>query len=280
MVGAVSLRDEPRPVELVEGALFEPDREGADLVAAFGGGEGGERAGVDPAREEHPNRNVGDQMRADGVAEPAAELLGERLLIFGPELIGWGRRRSRVSADRHLSPLGDQEVPGRQLPRLLEDRQGCRDRIEGEERLERVGIDLAGETGLAEQRLQLRCKRERSIRDPVVEGLDPEAVSGEHDPALTRVPERDREHPPQILDERRSTLLIEVNQNLGVALGRERVAPRSQPVHQPAVVINLAVLDHADTTVLARDRLVAAGEIDDGEPPHCEPAGTIDHAPV
>jgi hypothetical protein len=150
-------------------------------------------------------------------------------------------------------------VPGRQLPRLLEDRQGCRDRIEGEERLERVGIDLAGETGLAEQRLQLRCKRERSIRDPVVEGLDPEAVSGEHDPALTRV---------------------EVNQNLGVALGRERVAPRSQPVHQPAVVINLAVLDHADTTVLARDRLVAAGEIDDGEPPHCEPAGTIDHAPV
>jgi hypothetical protein len=46
-------------------------------------------------------------------------------------------------------------VPRRELARLAEDRQRRRDRVEGEERLERVEVDLA-----ARQRAQLRGELE------------------------------------------------------------------------------------------------------------------------
>jgi hypothetical protein len=60
---------------------------------------------------------------------------------------------------------------------LAEDRQRRRDRVEGEERLERVEVDLA-----ARQRAQLRRERELAGVGAVVERLDPVAVAREHEP--------------------------------------------------------------------------------------------------
>ena len=54
----------------------------------------------------------------------------------------------------------------------------------------------------------------------VVERLDPEAVAGQQQAPLALVPEREREHAPQPLDEGVAVLLVEVDQDLGVAVGR------------------------------------------------------------
>ena len=86
--------------------------------------------------------------------------------------------------------------PGRQLPDVAEDRVRRRDRVEGEERLERVEVDLA-----ARQRPQLRREAQLVADVPVVERLDPVAVAREHEPAARRVPDRDGEHPAQPLGE-------------------------------------------------------------------------------
>ena len=150
------------------------------------------------------------------------------------------------------------------------------DRVEGEEGLERVEVDLAREVGQRPQRLQLGGEREVGPV-AVVERLDPEAVAREHEPAPLRVPHRDREHAPQPLGEARPVLLVEVDEHLGVGVRRaEAVAGRLELRPQLGVVVDLAVLDDDDPPVLVGDRLVAALEVDDRQPPRRQP-GLAEH---
>ena len=104
----------------------------------------------------------------------------------------------------------------------------------------------------------------------VVERLDPVAVAREHEATARRVPDRDREHPAQPLGEAGAVLLVEMDERLGVGVGAERVPGARELVAQLGVVVDLAVLDDDDAAVLVRDRLVAAGEVDDREAPRAE----------
>ena len=94
VVGAVPLGDEAREAALVEGALVEADREGADVRDGLRR-ERGERARVDPAREQDADGHVRDQVGPDRVAQPLEQLLGELLLALRgaapPASTGWGR---------------------------------------------------------------------------------------------------------------------------------------------------------------------------------------------
>src|SRR5881394_2308895 len=139
MIGAVHARHGTRIVELVERPLLEADRERPERLRALLRRKRCERGGIDPARQEHTHRNVADEMRADRVAQPAAQL-SERYWS-GP----------RVALHLHAPGLPDEQVAGRQLAALVEDRERCRDRVEGEEGLETVEVELA-----ARQRSQLR----------------------------------------------------------------------------------------------------------------------------
>ncbi len=60
-------------------------------------------------------------------------------------------------------------------------------------------------------------------------------------------------------------LLVEVDQDLGVAIGGEAVAPTLELALQLSVVVDLAVLDHDAGAVLVGNRLVAVVEVDDRE---------------
>ena len=152
-------------------------------------------------------------------------------------------------------------MPGRQLAGLAKDRQRGRDRVEGEERLERVEVDLP-----ARQRAQLGGELEPVRVRAVVERLDPVAVAREHEATSRRVPERDREHPAQAPREGGPFLLVEVDEHLGVAVRGEAVAGALELRAQLGVVVELAVLDDVNRAVLVRDRLVAGLQVDDREP--------------
>jgi hypothetical protein len=110
-------------------------------------------------------------------------------------------------------------VPGRELSHVAEDRIRGRDRVEGEEGLEGVEVDLA-----ARQRPQLGREAQLAADVAVVERLDPVAVAGEHEAAASCVPDRGREHPAQPLGEAEAVLLVQVDERLGVAARAQVVA--------------------------------------------------------
>ena len=138
--------------------------------------------------------------------------------------------------------------------------------VEREEPLERVEVELT-----LRQRVELGREGELAGDVAVVERLDPEAVAREHEAPFACVPHRDREHPAQPLPQLRTPLLVAVREHLGVAARVESMSRALELVHQLAVVVDLAVLDDDDRAVLVRDRLVAAGQVDDRKPPRGDP---------
>src|SRR5581483_6290106 len=271
VVGRVAPRDEPHVGQLVEGALGEADRERPQRLAELLRRERGERRRVDAAREQDADRDVADEVGAHRVAEPGPQLGGQRLLALRPLLARGRRRRPRVATELDRAVLPGQQVTRRQLADLAEDRERRGDRVEGEEALERVEVDLA-----ARQGAQLGSERELAAGVPVGERLDAVAVASEHEPPPLPVPDRDREHPAQPLREAVAVLLVEMQDHLGVAVRSEAVTRALQLGPELAVVVYLAVLDDPGGAVLVRDRLVARLEVDDREPPRREPDRPVD----
>ena len=176
------------------------------------------------------------------------------------QVLAAGGLRTSEALASYLSLLPDEQVPGRQLARSLEDRVGRGHEVEGEVGLERVQVDLA-----ARQGAELRGEAKLAVFVPVVERLDAEAVARQDQPPLAPVPDRHGEHAAQARGEVESVLLVEVDDHLGVAVAREAVPLRLELGAQLAVVVDLAVLDDLQAPVLVRERLVAGVEVDDRE---------------
>ncbi len=77
--------------------------------------------------------------------------------------------------------------------------------------------------------------------------------------------------PSQPIDQARAMLLIEMDQDFGIALGPEPVSPAFEPAAQLLVVVDLAVEDDLDRAVFVADRLVAPFQVDDRQPPMRQP---------
>ena len=73
--------------------------------------------------------------------------------------------------------------------------------------------------------------------------------------------------------QRAPSLLVEVDDRLGVAVGRKTWPRALEVAPQLAVVVDLAVEDDPDGAVLVGDRLMAAFEVDDAEPAHRQANG-------
>ena len=271
--GAVLLRHEPRIGELVERALLEADGERAQRIVGFLGRKRRERARVDAAREQHADRNVADEMRADGVAKAPAELLHEfgLVVVTGLEC----GRRPRVPRKHRLTAFPDERVTRGQLVDVAKDRERRRHGVEGEERLERIEVDRT-----ARERAQLGCELDAAFGHAVVQRLDAVTVAREHEPAFASVPDGDGEHPAEPLREARPPLLVCVHEHLGVALRAEPVAGACKLARELAVVVDLAVLHDHDGAVLVHDRLVSLRNVDDREPACREADRPVDERAV
>ncbi len=127
------------------------------------------------------------------------------------------------------------------------------------------------------QCVELRGERELAAFVSVVERLDSEAVPRERQARTARIPDRDDcEHAAQALPEARPPFLVPVDKHLGVAACPERMAGALEFVLELAVVVELAVLHDDDGPVLVRDRLVAAGQVDDRKSARSDSDGSVD----
>ena len=72
---------------------------------------------------------------------------------------------------------------------------------QAEERRDPALIQAARKARERDERAELRAERDPVRREPVAQGLDPDAIPGQHQALRRGVPQRDRKHPPQPHDE-------------------------------------------------------------------------------
>jgi hypothetical protein len=163
-------------------------------------------------------------------------------------------------------------MAGRQLARLAVDRQRRRNPVQREVGLDRVEVDRSREARLRDERLELRGPRQHAADVPPVQGLDPEAVATHDEPPARRVPQGEGEHAAQAPGEREPVLLVEMDEDLGVAVvGAEPMPLGLELATQLGVVVDLAVVDDDHLAGLVGDRLLAAGQVDDRQAAHGQP---------
>jgi hypothetical protein len=107
VVRAVAAGDKARPIELVERALLEADREGLHRIPALLRRERRQRRGVDPAGQQDADGHVRDEMGAHAVAQAVAQLRGEHRRRLG----------ARDGRGPRAAPARDLDAPGVGVPR-------------------------------------------------------------------------------------------------------------------------------------------------------------------
>ncbi len=124
---------------------------------------------------------------------------------------------------------------------------------------------------MREQCLELGRERDSAVRVGVVdEGLFAQAIPGQEDAVLAGVPQGQGEHAPQMLEAVDAVLLVGVDDGLGVRVGLEAMTAVLELLAEILEVVDLAVEDDADGAVFVVDRLVAAGDVDDGQAAHAQ----------
>src|SRR5439155_17408170 len=142
----------------------------------------------------------------------------------------------------------------------------ARAEVEGESR----PVGCVGDRTAGEERLRLRGEEEAVGRRGVAERLLAEAVARQDQATAASVPQRQAEHPVEEIDEVEPVLLVEVRQHLGIAPGSEAVPPSFERGAKRSAVVDLAVAHRDDVARLVAERLGAARDVDDGEPPAAE----------
>ena len=113
----------------------------------------------------------------------------------------------------------------------------------------------------------LRGHEQRAPRDGPVQGLDAEAVAGQHQPAPREVGDGDRPHPVEALEAALAPRLVGREEHFGVALGVEMPAPGAQLVAQRAEVVDLAVECDPAPAVRGAHRLARLlAQVEDAQP--------------
>ena len=248
-------------------------------VFSAAGRERRDQARVHAAREQHADRHVGGQVRADGARQPLADLLRQLVQRLATQLAGRQRARPRVALDLTRPPSATSRCPGSSLRAARKIVAGAGTAFERQVGLDRLGVDVAREARQREQRLQLGREGQPALDDAVDERLDPERVARQHEPPAAHVPQRQGEHPAQPFDERRPALLVEVHEHLDVRAGAERMAAALQLTTQRAMVVELAVADHEHRAVLVGQRLIAVGGVDQREPADRQPGDVVEVVP-
>ena len=264
VLGPQGSRDEFGVPRLVELGVAKADREGPDGLSRRSLHQGDDDRRVDPAREERPERDVGHHLLADGVVEGRPQLVGrvgDRALDLAVEV------GVPVAVEGEPPLVPDRVVRRGELVDASENRGRGRDVAEGQIFVEGDRIDLAGEIGFRQREQRLEFAGEGDPPRGGIEAVDqrflPQAVATDHQATARGIPDRQREHPPEEVEEAGAFVLVEVDQNLGIARGPESMPPGFEAVAKLGEVVDLAVEDGQDGAVLVGQGLVATGQVDD-----------------
>src|SRR5882757_8697546 len=102
---------------------------------------------------------------------------------------------------------------------------GSRGGQEGKIVKQSLFIDCTNLVRILKERLYLRCKRDPSVMNAVVERLDTDTVTNEPKPAHLRIPQRDGKHTTKFLQTRNAPFLKSMQDHLGVGVIRFPAAP-------------------------------------------------------
>jgi hypothetical protein len=120
--------------------------------------------------------------------------------------------------------------------------------------------------------LQLGAEQQRAVvQQRIVHGLDAQPVARHEEGLAVAVPQREGEHAAKVLDAVRAPGLPGMHDDLGVALGVEHMAQGLQFGDELLVVVDLAVEDHHHRAVFVEQRLLAGGDVDDGQAAVAQP---------
>ncbi len=132
---------------------------------------------------------------------------------------------------------------------------------------------------MAQQRLGLGGEAEVTARLGHEEGSHAEAIPREEQLPPVAVPDRERELAVEALQTCRPPLLVGMDEDLGVAGRPEHVTELAQLDPELQVVVDLAVLHPPVPAAFISDRLVAVGQVDDGEPRVDHPEAVVEVQP-
>jgi hypothetical protein len=221
-----------RRIQLVERAILEPDRERLQRPIDESRHQDSNRAAVDTAGQEHPERHVAHQPQADRFFEQARKRGTTSFDAIDESACLQAHPSTGESSSR--SP---DEREGRQVDL---NRTGGRTGIAqdlGEDR--RVGDRF--DQFARQNRLDLGAKQQRIARARPVQRLDAEPIAHEQKALSAHIPEREREHPAEPLHTVVAPLLVRVDDRFRVALGPVLVAVLNELASSVGVVVDFAV---------------------------------------
>ena len=223
VVRAVPARDEPRVRQLVvlrSSKPIEKVRTGAAPASAMSATTS---ARVDPAAQERPERDVGDEPAPDGVPEVFQQLrrrVGLRQRALGPVV------EPPVPLEAHLAVFHQEVVRRRHPPDAGERRPGRRHVVVREVVGQRGQVRPRLEGGVGQEGFRLGGEDDPVAVEPVVQRLLARPVAREQEPAPAAVPEREREHAAEARQAVDAVRGVGRQQHLGVGLRAEPVPAR------------------------------------------------------
>src|SRR5688572_25067733 len=265
MIRGEALRDLARKRRLRYLVGVEADRERGDARAGRGG-RGDDDARVDAAREKEPERHVRNHLLRDRRADQRAQLLARSLDRRSSRLSGYGQ--APVAAwGGQCAGIGrvDELVRRRELVAALVQRLRRGHVPVAQEVVAGAAVDLELR-GLQSRLdgLELRREGESSSVVVIIEGLDAWAVAVEAKLSLARVPDDDREHAVDPLDEVGAPFEIRVQRDFRIRVRQKYMTELKQGALELAVTVDLAVEDDPARAVGRPHRLVGRGpQIDD-----------------
>src|SRR6185312_4091455 len=257
---------------LVPAAPDESDREAVQLRVEVSLHQRTDERRVDPAAKIQAYRHIRPQAQPHGflqLLQDGPRCFSRRVAVRLRDRRGALRRNfvRPIALCPRLQRVEVHRDVGRRrhMPDVLERET----RVGGillEERVERLHIELSLDQSAGEDRLDLRREHEPVGHARHVQRLDPEPVAPGDQQALRLVVEQEGELSAQMLEAVEPMFLVQIDDDLGIALGLEAVALRLERAPDPLEIVNFAIRRKDDAAVLADHRLLAGDEVDDGEP--------------
>lgn len=110
--------------------------------------------------------------------------------------------------------------------------------------------------------------------------LDPQLVPRGDELLACNVPDGEREHAVQSLEDASAPLFEAMENHLGIASGAKPMSGGGELLSKFVVIVDLAIEDDPCRFVFIRDRLMATRYVNDAEPTHPERHGPGDHEAI